>query len=64
MSRYQVSEKANDKKLQSAIDFSKRRKRGKNPKTTDLDYDVEAKRKYDANYDRIFGKKGLKHGRD
>lgn len=64
MSRYQRSEKANDKTLQSAIDHSKRRKRRGKIASTDVDFDPAAKRRFDENYDAIFGKKELKHGRD
>jgi len=55
MSRYSARDKADNPKLQSAIEHSRRRK----PRcaSTDLDHNPEAKRAYDENYDRIFRKK-------
>ena len=62
---YAPREKSNSKQMNDAIAHSKRKRTGARdrPKSTDLDYDPAAKRRYDENYDAIFGKKKLPHGR-
>lgn len=48
--------------LRDAIKHSSRKRR--KCASTDVDYDPSAKARYDKNYDEIFGKKEMKHGRD
>ena len=53
--RYERRETANDPKIRDAIRFSSGRRRNLCA-STDIDYDAEAKRRFDENYDAIFRK--------
>lgn len=59
--RYQAREKSSSARINDAVKHTKRRRSTK-PSTTDIEQDADAKRKFDENYDAIFGKKELKHG--
>ena len=59
--RYQAREKSSSARINDAVKHTKRRRSTK-PSTVDVEQDAAAKRRYDENYDAIFGKKELKHG--
>jgi hypothetical protein len=61
--RYTPREKSSSARINDAVKHTKRRRSTK-PSTTDIEQDADAKRRYDENYDAIFGKRELKHGRD
>jgi hypothetical protein len=55
---YQTSDTCNDPLIASAIKHSKKVSGAAKdrPKTTDVEYDPEAKKRYDENYEAIFRK--------
>jgi hypothetical protein len=59
--RYHAREKSSSARINDAVKHTKRRRSTK-PSTTDIEQDATAKRKFDENYDAIFGKRELKHG--
>ena len=61
--RYHAREKSSSPLINDAVKHTKRRRSTK-PSTTDVEQTADAKRRYDENYDAIFGKKELKHGID
>ena len=59
--RYAPREKSSSARINDAVKHTKRRRSNK-PATTDIEQDAAAKRRYDENYEAIFGKRELKHG--
>ena len=60
--RYHAREKSSSARINDAVKHTKRRHSVK-PSTTDIEQDPAAKRRFDENYESIFGKRELKHGR-
>jgi hypothetical protein len=60
--RYQARDKSSSAKINDAVKHSSRKRM--KCATTDIDFEAGAKKRFDDNYDAIFGKKELKHGRD
>ena len=62
---YAARDKSNSRTMNDAIAHSKKKRTGarNRPKSTDLDFDPAAKRRYDENYEAIFGKKEIPHGK-
>lgn len=59
--RYTPREKSSSARINDAVKHTKRRKM--KCATTDIEQTAESKRRFDENYEAIFGKKELKHGR-
>ena len=58
--RYQAREKSSSARINDAVKHTSRRRM--KCATTDLEQTADSKRKFDENYEAIFGKKELKHG--
>jgi hypothetical protein len=62
MSRTALRETSSCPQINSAVKHSKRKRM--KCATTDLVQTTEEKRRFDENYEAIFGKKDIPHGRD
>lgn len=59
---YARRDTASTKLMQDALKHSKRKRM--KCATTDIEQTADSKRRYDENYEAIFGKRPLKHGTD